>query len=257
MDTAPKLDTAVRDDHRSDDTSWYPLALAENGAMLWKTDLRTRMTVGSAGAERLWGFRSGPAEQFHRQTHPEDLERLRKAWRWSVEACDDYQVQYRVLRPNGLRWYQTWGHPLRDANGEIACIVGITMDCTAQRFAESAAAEADRRLQELADAMPCPVWVRDGQGRNVYLNEAWRRFTGARLEDGLGDGWLGFVHPDDLPAHRRRWLKAQHDRAPFQSAYRLRGADGHYRPVVVRGVPVRGAGGEVQRWYFSALEAAE
>ena len=64
----------------------------------------------------------------------------------------------------------------------------------------------------------------------------------------MGAGWLDAVHPDDRAATLDAWKAAVAAEAEYHTEHRLRQADGSYRRMVARAVPVRDAGGAIVEW---------
>lgn len=104
-----------------------------------------------------------------------------------------------------------------------------------------------------------PVFVRsfDARGKCIYLSRRWLDYTGRALASQLGDGWLESLHPDDRERVRARWQTAGASPRPFELEFRLRRDDGVYRWFESRIVPVRGAGGDLQRWTGTASDVHE
>jgi len=50
------------------------------------------------------------------------------------------------------------------------------------------------------DWVPAIIWVSDSAGHCLMVNQAWREFTGRKLEESIGDGWLSAMHPEDAAA---------------------------------------------------------
>ncbi|MEW6269576.1 MAG: ATP-binding protein, partial [Thermodesulfobacteriota bacterium] len=108
---------------------------------------------------------------------------------------------------------------------------------TWRQRAEEELRESRDRFRMLANSAPVLIWVADASGRRIFFNDPWLRFTGRRVEEESGDGWLRGVHPDDRESCRHALATAAARRAPFQVEYRLRRHDGLYRAVVDQGAP--------------------
>jgi PAS domain S-box-containing protein len=79
--------------------------------------------------------------------HPEDRERVRKAFRRAVSGREDYEAEYRVVWPDGAtHWLISRGRCIYDAEGAPLRVVGVTMDITERRQAEEVHEELLRRL---------------------------------------------------------------------------------------------------------------
>ena len=94
----------------------------------------------SPAYERIWGrpvdsLREHP-ESWIDAIHPEDRERVRTAS--AFLASDGYDVEFRVVRPDGsVRWVHDRGFPVRGDGGEVKRITGIARDITERKQAEA------------------------------------------------------------------------------------------------------------------------
>lgn len=100
----------------------------------------------------------------------------------------------------------------------------------------------------IAEWIPHVVWVTDAEGSTEYFNRRGHDLVGLTAEETSGGGWLRVVHPDDASSALESWERALHESTPYEVEYRVRTADGDYRWMVARALPVRGTEGEVIRW---------
>jgi len=106
----------------------------------------------------------------------------------------------------------------------------------------------------LAEAMPQIVWATRADGWNIYFNQRWVDYTGMTLEESYGHGWNKPFHPDDKQRAWDAWQRAtQHDE-PYSVECRLRRHDGVYRWWLIRGEPMRGANGEILKWFGTCTD---
>lgn len=89
----------------------------------------------------------------------------------------------------------------------------------------------------LVEHSPTLSWRAGADATCDWFSPAWLAFTGRRLDEELGDGWLSGVHPDDVESCRRARVDGFQRRRPFERTYRLRRHDGVYRTVVDNAVP--------------------
>jgi PAS domain S-box-containing protein len=129
-----------------------------------------------------------------------------------------------------------------------------TRDVTGHRQAQR---ESESRFRELADAAPVMIWVSDANRQCVYVNRAWREFTGRPIEAGLGTGWYDSVHPEDQERCREAFGAALAQREPCNIVYRMRNASGEYRWIRDHGVPRLSESGEVLGYVGSAYDITD
>src|SRR5260221_9795128 len=82
------------------------------------------------------------------------------------------------------------------------------------------------------------MWLADPQRHSVYFNRPWLEFTGGALAAELGLGWTVGLHPEDRAGVEARHARSFAEHAAFEIEYRLRRADGEYRWVLDKGVPL-------------------
>ncbi|MGZ4413449.1 MAG: sensor domain-containing phosphodiesterase [Gaiellaceae bacterium] len=103
-------------------------------------------------------------------------------------------------------------------------------------------------VMAIAECVPHLVWVARNDGRVEYMNLRCRAFTGASLEGMSENGWLELVHPDDRKQASVAWAGAKAAAVDFELTFRARRADGQYRWVAARAVPLLDDAGELDRW---------
>ena len=100
--------------------------------------------------------------------------------------------------------------------------VGIVIrDVTAQRQAESALRETERRLEVLTAVAPVGIVRADAEGVCIYVNAEACAVLGCTRELALGRPWTSFVHPEDTPRHRAIWEQARSKGRPFEAVFRV------------------------------------
>lgn len=89
--------------------------------------------------ERIWGRSASSLytdpDSFINSIHPED--RARVVAGLPTQAQGNYMVEYRVVRPDGeIRWVRDRAFPIRNDQGEVYRIAGITEDITERKHIE-------------------------------------------------------------------------------------------------------------------------
>jgi PAS domain S-box-containing protein len=93
------------------------------------------------------------------------------------------------------------------------------------------------------------VWVADAEGNMTFLDSPFVVLTGMDAEQGLGEGWLGVLHPDDREPTRRQWRRSVKSGDFYAAEFRVLRADGEYRQTRSRAVAARREDGEIRCWY--------
>lgn len=171
---------------------------------------------------RIWGLPPGSPpptfEAFLGSIHPEDREPFRATVRGAVERGTPYEIEYRVVRPDGsLRHVLARGHPVLDAAGRPVRLFGVAMDVTDRKRAEEELAFRARVLDLSRDS----IFVVDEQGRFLYVNEAAYLSRGYKKEEFLAMDLTTLDTPEYAPRVGERIAQiASAGTALFESAHR-------------------------------------
>ncbi len=213
--------------------------------LVWATDSAGNQTFASERWAEFTGLDPYDAETFKKITHPDDLPIVIELWSKCLLSGKKYFVELRFKNKEGeYHWFQGKGEPFKDEEGNIIKWIGSFTNVHDQKKAEeylinayNKIDESERRFRKIANEAPVFIWMSGTDKRCNFLNSAWLHFTGRKLKEQIGDGWLDGVHKDDLTYCMETYNSAFEKREDFYVEYRLKRFDGEYRWISDKGIP--------------------
>ncbi len=208
------------------------------------TDPDGVITYWSRGAEVLYGW--APAEAVGQPVGTllrTETGLSEDAWR-GFHAGRTWSGDVRIRRRDETRM-TVWAtvSPLRDADGHLVGVVGLSRDVSVEREQELRLRESELRFEELATHLPVVFWMTDvASGRLLYISPAFEQIWGQPVESVYADprSYRAAIHPDDRP-RIEQLLNGR--RAPGDLEYRIIRPDGSIRWVHDFSYPISGPDG--------------
>jgi two-component sensor histidine kinase len=126
------------------------------GVALWSWNVDTDAIILDERAYELWGISKDQAkitfEILSKNIHPADLERVRSAFAATRAVVGSYEIDFRILFENDIRWISARGQG-DDADIAGRIMFGVFLDVTQRKQAEEAnellAGEMSHRVMNL------------------------------------------------------------------------------------------------------------
>jgi PAS domain S-box-containing protein len=132
----------------------------------------------------------------------------------------------------------------------VCAVVFLTLLWVVWQFRIGQLQRDFKRLRDMIETIPAMAWTTRPDGSNPFVNRRWAEFTGLSAEDSAGSGWTDVVHAEDRQRYSEKWRASVATGEPFECEARFRrAADGAYRWLLARGVPLRDEHGNIRRWY--------
>ena len=132
--------------------------------------------------------------------------------------------------------------------------VAIAQDITERKQAENVLRRSEDHLRFVLDTTPALIHTGRPDGYLDYFNQSWLEYVGRSLEELQGWGWTASIHPDDVEGIVNGWRASLASGEPLQYEARVRRADGEYRWVLHRKVPLRDEQGNIVKWHGSSMD---
>ena len=153
-----------------------------------------------------------------------------------------------LIMPGQSRDFQFGFFPLPSHTAEEPAGVGVVVvDTTHRKRAERRVRESEERYRTLIQTNAAMVWLTNSAGEFDIPQTSWSAFTGQAQEEYKGMGWTAAIHPDDKQATLMSWSQAVAAHDLYAIDHRIRRADGEWRIMAARAVPIMGDG-DVREW---------
>ena len=152
-------------------------------------------------------------------------------------------------------WVKVKARILIDAE-QNSTILLVCEDITAYKLSQ-ASKQSEQSFRELADSAPVMLWMTDEKGLHSFFNCSWLKFTGRKIEEELGWGWLNNLHENDRELYLATYYQALKEKEQFQIQYRLKNAGGDYRWISETGVPRFASNGNLEGYVGCCIDITE
>lgn len=172
----------------------------------WMYDLESGQLAWSEELFRICGLDSSLGvptfgEQLERWLHPHDAQLIKMLAQRSIEQGEAYQCDLRWRRSDGtMRVIEARGEPVTDATGRVVRLVGTGLDITDRKNIEAALQAQRAYLRQVIDAIPSNLFVKDGEGRFLLVNQAIAANYGVPESEILGKTAGDFARSRHLQA---------------------------------------------------------
>jgi PAS domain S-box-containing protein len=217
----------------------------------WEWTLATDAVTWSPGLEAMHGRAPGSFDGtfagVQEDMHPEDRDRVLATIAGTLERGGDYQVEYRIVRPDGaVRWVEGRGKLYHDAAGAPVRMIGVCMDISERKRAEAALRESEQRFARFMEQFPGLAWIKDAEGRYVYANDGAQRAFRTPEAQLYGRGDDEIFPPDTAAQFRDNDRRALASDLGIQVVETMEHEDGVIHHSLVSKFPIYGADGRAR-----------
>jgi len=217
--------------------------------IVWTLDLNLRTTFVSPSIERILGFT--PEERMKQSLEemiaPDSLRIIQRTFAEELQGAtelppdkDRYvlmEVEY-YRRDGSTVWLENNMKWMRDHNGAITGIYGVSRDVTERRRVEDALRESEERWQFALEGSGDGVWDWNAQTNEVFYSRQWKAMLGFQEQE-IGNTvleWDKRIHPDDRKYVYSELNKHFQGLTPvYVTEHRVRCKDGSYKWILDRG----------------------
>ena len=175
------------------------------------------------------------------RVHPDDRDLREASIRHAIQTHGEYSTEYRVVLPDGtIRWIGARGRSLSSGNGNVTRLLGVSVDVTAQKYAED-------RFRLVVEGSPSGIVLVNEEGRIDLVNTQAEVLFGYWREELIGQP-IEILVPERFrdvhPIHRDKFVAAAAART-IGAGRELFGRrkDGSEFPVEIGVSPIQGEKG--------------
>ena len=225
--------------------------LTENMSdVLWTVDLDLKHTYVSPSIKNLLGYSDTEFIKLSVVDYipQEELFKIRERVRRHVEEDSNphrdktrtFKIETHFIRSDGsLIWVALHVSFIRDKEGIIVGLNGVSRDISDRRLAENMLQIEHQRLQNIIKATNVGTWEWNVQTGEQTINERWAEMLGYRLEEvdtGNIETWKSLCHPEDLKKNNQALEQVFAKRMEYYDwESRMKHKDGHWVWICSKG----------------------
>lgn len=192
------------------------------------------------------------------QLHPDDRERTVEQWRATTARGENFVIDFRLRRYDGAyRWFHTLAVPLKDEGGRIIKWFGSNTDITEIKDVEDALRESEARFASFMRHLPGLAWIKNPEGRYIFVNEAAEAAFQRSLEDIYDRTDAEIFDVEAARAFRANDARAVASETGVVTIETLRHSDGVLHESIVSKFAMRDAAGALRGIGGVAIDITE
>ncbi|TWU22327.1 Autoinducer 2 sensor kinase/phosphatase LuxQ [Novipirellula galeiformis] len=175
------------------------------------------------------------SDLFFRSVHPDDAPALRSIWSAATEKGENYETEFRIIRPNGdVIWLAAVGTIICNEQGDITRMHGLNWDTTDKKESERRILASEERLRLALSAAELKLWQWHVHADEFYRAGELSEYSGLESAKPIGglDAFLDLVHPDDQHHVEQALRDSLEKGTPYRCEYRIRRSSKAYRWVM-------------------------
>jgi len=154
--------------------------------------------------------------------HPDDRERV-EASEAAANMASSYLEEYRMVAADGrVVWVRDEAVHVPATERRPAHWIGLLVDITREREAETRVAEVEQRYRTLIEHLPIVTYIDapDESLANLFVSPQINDLLG-RPSGATGEEWAERVHPEDRETAHRETVEGVRSGEPFTLEYRM------------------------------------
>jgi PAS domain S-box-containing protein len=215
---------------------------AESG--VWDWNIKTGELYWSDNIPLLFGYGIGELktsfENFINHIHPDDKEAVEKAIQESVSSGAPYEIEHRIIKPNGeVHWLLEKGAVFLDPENNAEKMLGTVTSIQKRKLAEKKLKETEERNNIAIEGANNGVWDWDLNSGQVLVTDIFAEMLGYTKEELTPfslERWVEMMHPDDQESSKH--LVQEHldgHTQLYENTFRLKCKDGQWMWILSRG----------------------
>lgn len=232
----------------------YNLSQRHASFGVWDWDIQTNDLYWSEQIGPLLGYADQEVDanyaDFIAAMHPDDRDYVSEAVRAAVEDGADYDIEHRVVWPDGTeRWIRETGDVIRSNDGTPLKMIGVAQDVTARHNADEALKENAAQLNQAQQIAHLGHWSWDVASGQLYWSDEIYRIFGYKPGEiePTYEKFIATLHPDDIEPIKHSEQAAFAKEKPHSIDHRIIRHDGsqgwvHEEAVAItdeQGQPIR------------------
>jgi PAS domain S-box-containing protein len=172
----------------------------------WSWDLVTNKVSWSDGLFEIYGLArdrfQGTFSEFIGFVHPDDREQVQASVVGALKSGRDFGHEERIVRPDGsIRHLHSVGEVIRDNEGAAIRLLGVCLDVTERKRAESALHESEQGYRLLLKGVrDYAIFMLDREGHVRSWNAGAAHIKGYSAEEIVGRHFRQFYTEEDRAA---------------------------------------------------------
>lgn len=168
----------------------------------WQIDVTDRKFKGSDELFEIFDIDKSdcvsPFESFFSRIHPDDKSLVQETSLKSRETGLPWNINYRIITTSGTqKWIHEIGQVLKDADGKIISVTGISQDITHFKVLEEKLREKEEDFLAIFINTSDGLALLNPQGEIIASNPAMEKITGYTSEELYAKRLNTYLHHDD------------------------------------------------------------